>query len=289
MFSISGIVIQYYDYVLTLSREIQFLWPPHNKQGCFTTTCLLNRYLPLFGHLSFFITFLVPGDNSSPDHSCQDFHIFHQVVMILSQALACVLCLFRVYALYGQSRIVLGFLLGISLGAIINACLMMVAIRGNIYIVIYGIHGCNQITSTPGGLYAALAWTGVLVFDLAIFSLTLYKAFEIGRGGRLWNVIVRDGTMYFLVLSIMNLGNILMLRFSPPLLKNSIAVLTNVISNTLVSRLVLNLREQHAAMEGVVVLVETEWRFQSAQPTVESITFRRNIRSSSDRVDKSMS
>jgi Family of unknown function (DUF6533) len=58
------LVIQYYDYVLTLSREIQFLWPPHNKQGCFTIACLLNRYLPLFGHLSFFVILLVQGDTS---------------------------------------------------------------------------------------------------------------------------------------------------------------------------------------------------------------------------------
>ncbi|KAH9981111.1 hypothetical protein BGW80DRAFT_309032 [Lactifluus volemus] len=280
MFRISGIAIQYYDYVLTLSREIQFLWPPHNKQGWYTMACLLNRYLPLFGHLSFFITFLVPGDISV----CQGLHVFHQGFMILSQALACALCLVRVYALFDRSRIVLGFLMGIILGAVINACLLMAAIHGDRFILIYGFYGCNQMTSTPGGLYAALAWTGVLIFDLAIFSLTLYKAFEIGRGGRLWNVIVRDGTMYFLVLSIMNLGNILMLRFSPPLLKTSTSILTNVISNTLVSRLVLNLREQHAAIAGEPVLVETEWRFQSAEPTAEPITFL-----SSDQVDKSMS
>ncbi|KAH9981109.1 hypothetical protein BGW80DRAFT_1268447, partial [Lactifluus volemus] len=92
------------------------------------------------------------------------------------------LCLVRVYALYGKSRIVLGFLLGISLGAIINACLMMVTLRGERYLVVHGIRG-----------YTALSWTGVLVFDLAIFSLTLYKAFEFGRGGLLWDVIVRDG------------------------------------------------------------------------------------------------
>jgi hypothetical protein len=34
---------------------------------------------------------------------------------------------------------------------------------------------------------------GVLVFDGAIFSRTLYKAFTTGRGIRLLNVIVRDG------------------------------------------------------------------------------------------------
>ena len=38
-----------------------------------------------------------------------------------------------------------------------------------------------------------MAWTGVLIFDILIFSLTLYKAFTIGRGIKLLDVIVRDG------------------------------------------------------------------------------------------------
>jgi hypothetical protein len=49
-----------YDYMLTLPREIQFLWPPHNKQGWFTLACFLNRYLPIIGLMpiavSYFIT-----------------------------------------------------------------------------------------------------------------------------------------------------------------------------------------------------------------------------------------
>jgi Family of unknown function (DUF6533) len=51
----------YYDYALTLPREILFLWPPHNKQGWFTLACLLNRYLPLLGTLPFVTTYFVPG------------------------------------------------------------------------------------------------------------------------------------------------------------------------------------------------------------------------------------
>ena len=42
---------------------------------------------------------------------------------------------------------------------------------------------------------AAIAWSGALIFDTVIFSLTLYKAFMIGRGVRLLNLIVRDGAL----------------------------------------------------------------------------------------------
>ena len=49
----------YYDYVLTLPREIQSLWPPHNKQGWFTLACLLNRYIPIIGLLPFVISYFI--------------------------------------------------------------------------------------------------------------------------------------------------------------------------------------------------------------------------------------
>ena len=54
------LVILYYDYVLTLPQEIQFLWPPHNKQGWFTLVCLSNRYIPMIGVLPVIISFLIP-------------------------------------------------------------------------------------------------------------------------------------------------------------------------------------------------------------------------------------
>jgi hypothetical protein len=50
----------YYDYLLTLPREIRFLWPPHNKQGWFTLACFLNRYLPTIGLMPIAISYLIP-------------------------------------------------------------------------------------------------------------------------------------------------------------------------------------------------------------------------------------
>ena len=42
--------VLYYDYLLALPLEIQFLWSPGN-QGWLTLAILLNRYLPVFGHI----------------------------------------------------------------------------------------------------------------------------------------------------------------------------------------------------------------------------------------------
>jgi hypothetical protein len=50
----------YYDYLLTLPREIQFLWPPHNKQGWFTLACFLNRYIPIIGLIPVAVSYFIP-------------------------------------------------------------------------------------------------------------------------------------------------------------------------------------------------------------------------------------
>jgi hypothetical protein len=43
---------------------------------------------------------------------------------------------------------------------------------------------------------------GALVFDVAVFSLTIYKAITIGRGSGLLDVIVRDGASSFITNSL---------------------------------------------------------------------------------------
>ncbi|KAI0245620.1 hypothetical protein BJV78DRAFT_1158487 [Lactifluus subvellereus] len=285
IFNLSAIALLYYDYTLTLSREIQFLWPPHNKQGWFTLACLLNRYLPVFGYLPSVVSYFVPGSFPLPWST--------SVPRDLSDNLADT----------RWHRRVLGLLLVLGSGSIIHAAnskylhaclitakLMMAAAfrsRGDTVLVVSSFHDCIQLSPPLGGLYDSLAWIGVLIFDSVIFSLTLYKAVTIGRGIQLLDVIVRD-------------VNILMFRFFPvryiapmvlgPRFYKSLALNTALaktlhcnfdnrvrlvaisgiiaclleLSTTLAFRLVLNLREQNSALAGLSTTVGTERRFQAA-------------------------
>ncbi|KAI0245617.1 hypothetical protein BJV78DRAFT_1261528 [Lactifluus subvellereus] len=75
--------------------------------------------------------------------------------------------------------------------------------------------------------------------------------------------------MYFSVLFIVNLVNILILR---PSLKHCTTTLTNVLSTILASRLVLNLREQNSARAGLSTIIKTELMFQAALPAAPPMT-----------------
>ncbi|KAH9971456.1 hypothetical protein BJV74DRAFT_865844 [Russula compacta] len=203
LISFSATVMLYYEYMLTLSREIQFLWPPHNKLGWFTFACLLNRYLPLFGHIPIFLPYLITA--SSDVRPCEGLHVYDEWFVTLMQAQASILVLPRVYGLYDRSRCVLGVLVFsfvITTGA--------AAVCGEAIPVKSSFPGCAEYMPRIGGRFSAIPWMGLLLYDCVVFCLTLYKAFTMGSAIRLLNVIVRDGRALFII----NLVNILILWFS---------------------------------------------------------------------------
>jgi len=265
---LSSAVILYYDYILTLHLEIEFLWPPHNKQGWFTVACLLNHYIPVLGYLPAVVSYFITSESPF----CMDLHVYRELFVTVVQINVGVLCLIRVYALYDRSLRVLGFLVFIGLMSVVTATGTTIAghyAGGGAILVSSSIVGCSGFIPLVEGRFSAIACATVSVFDSVIFSLTLYKAFKIGRGVRLLNMIVRDGTMYFLVLLIMNLSNIFTLLYSLPLFKATAATLANVISAILASRLVFNLREQNSTRAHLPPTIETERRFQAALPAAQ--------------------
>lgn len=175
------LAILYYDYLLTLPWEIQFLWSP-GKQRWFTVACLLNRYLSVFGYIPLAVSYFKgdpPVRASSLSHpplltetrrlaavvsycggaslmnkkayqtdpvqlsgftpiprnlrNCsavagwpyvyvpRPINRFASLIRYVNPPRE-VLCLVRVYALYGRSRRILGVLLSFGAGTILVTC-----------------------------------------------------------------------------------------------------------------------------------------------------------------------
>ncbi|KAJ8453463.1 hypothetical protein ONZ45_g19705 [Pleurotus djamor] len=108
---------------------------------------------------------------------------------------------------------------------------------------------CINVLNQLQGVQFAGMWVGLLILDMAVFSLTLRKTLALLRecpsSGSLWSGMMRDGAVYFgsSVLSITNLTNILMLLLAPPALKTLLADSINILAATMISRLMLNLRD----------------------------------------------
>ncbi|KAJ7890368.1 hypothetical protein B0H13DRAFT_2340997 [Mycena leptocephala] len=112
----------------------------------------------------------------------------------------------------------------------------------------------NIPPSSARSIRLAAAWEAEFICDLLVLVLTLYRAFRKTSRvhvvpGPLWRVMTRDSAMYFGVICIANLANILMFYFGDNNklqihTSGALAWFTAQISVVMISRLMLNL---HAA------------------------------------------
>ncbi|CAL1708992.1 unnamed protein product [Somion occarium] len=193
-----------------------------------------------------------PSSRTTTTH-CDALVFYHQIYAVVIQFLVGVLLIIRTYALYDRNKWVFRVTSAVAVIVTAVGCWGVLA-KHDSAPAAPSIVGCNSSLSELQGGRLAIAWGGLLIFDTLIFSLTLYKAFAVERGGRrtLFDILFRDGAVYFGCMAIANLSNIITFVISKPLVKGISTTFTNVLATTLMSRLMLNirdpklLREQHA-------------------------------------------
>ncbi|OCH89160.1 hypothetical protein OBBRIDRAFT_35440 [Obba rivulosa] len=167
--------------------------------------------------------------------------------MVITQWVVAALLTMRTYALYGKNRLVLAPLATIIFVDSILA--LWSAVATSPFDEMSGLfsnrYGCDLSVPMQQTGYWAAAWGIVLLFDTIVFLLTIVRRL---RERNLWNaslfrLCLRDGALYYAVMVIINIVNVLTIVLPSPEQKAMFATLTNVISSTLMSRLMLNLRE----------------------------------------------
>jgi len=236
---LSAISCLYYDHFITFDQEIDYLRSRKSSYLFF-----LNRYFAFFGNLA--VTVLGFSDLSA--QSCQRYLLFRQIFLIINQGLVCVLLTLRVYALYECSLRILMCLLGTGSILVIIPCW---ALFGEMTVpaeTTTSVSGCHVGLLTPIAIRLAGAWEALFAYDSIIFSLIMYKTWKFRRDYAvtgieipLISLILRDGIIYFSVMTICNFANILTYYFGDPFLRCSLSTFANGISVTLISRLMLNL------------------------------------------------
>ena len=61
--SCTFLVILYYDYALTFSREVEFFWPHENRVGWVSFLYFLNRYVAIFGYIPIVLRLILGYDS----------------------------------------------------------------------------------------------------------------------------------------------------------------------------------------------------------------------------------
>ncbi|KAJ7221274.1 hypothetical protein GGX14DRAFT_669242 [Mycena pura] len=229
---VSAYAIAFFDYLQTLPAEYRLY---AQQKGIFqlSTACVLLflvRYLGLaamiFGNTGFFY-------HRFTEESCRHYYwlapIFKLLLYLVSQAILAL----RTYAVSRKSPIVLKVLVVLYIMAAV-----MEAISSF----------WKRIRNAPGVHLASLYYVGGLMFDvvtMTISSAYLWKFSRTNRSTRslLVKLMLKDGLMYFVALSAMNVVNIIFYNNPNTAVQSSAGPLGFAATMIFSSRFILNLSE----------------------------------------------
>ncbi|TBU35843.1 hypothetical protein BD311DRAFT_648149, partial [Dichomitus squalens] len=257
--SVVAFALLYYDYALTLGDEVEYFW----KSAGFSlssTLFVFNRYFGLIGTFPIVFEYFahLPEHHNARDFDdptfcvysrCRLLQTYHQVFSVVTQGVIATILLLRTYALYERKKSVL-VLLVVTLVAVALVCLVA-TMTVNSPVATWNTPaqrpsgGCDLALTKEQGIHLAIEWCAMLWFDTTVFLLTLARALRMHRrlSGGIVNLLFRDGEAHFCILVVFNVSNIITFLAVPAGSKKGIVTtLTNALSTTLTSRLVLNLR-----------------------------------------------
>ncbi|KAF9785826.1 hypothetical protein BJ322DRAFT_743865 [Thelephora terrestris] len=243
--SLIALTLLYYDYALTLDRERSLFWSKGGFKQWGSVLFFLNRYCGVIGHAPVFIQKFAQS-NSTLYLLCKPIHSYHQILALIMQTIIGMTFVMRTYALYDRSRVVLVGLICLGATEIAVTGWMISRAKGPAMspILPEGSTGCSIGLSWSQSWRFAVAWCCVMLFDLIVVAMTLVRTIQInrrdGKERTLVNLLMRDGVMYFGVISLATLSNIVVFL---EVTRGIATTMTNVLASILVSRLTFNLRE----------------------------------------------
>jgi len=183
--------------------------------------------------------------------TCGKLDVTHGTLIIVQEFLVGCTLVLRVLAMCSFNRRVVFMLSLLALIVLVLGAWSVVP-SGPAPTTDTNLPGCHSLISRAQSIRLAAAWEAQLAGDIILLTLTLCHGYnhsergEMLRAGLLWRVLVRDGAMYFGIICLANLANILMYYFGDMYTSSSISTFTVSLSVTMICRLMLNLHEAAA-------------------------------------------
>lgn len=248
-YALAAAVLLYSDYVITLPDEIRRIWGARFTGA--TVLFLLNRYVPMVGYMVILTSLFHPPWTTS---GCNMFAPFPGALNTFSQGVIMIILLLRTYALYERKLWVLVLTTSVGLVNIGVGAWAASAMTGELF-TFKPIQSCVPILQVPKLDRLRFAWVSTFAFDFLIFCLTIKRTYCVMRkqsnrrmDSSLALLVMRDGSLFFLVMAVVNALNFVLFMnltnafFSSTTGSNSL--IAHVVSVSLMNRLMLNLRRE---------------------------------------------
>ncbi|KAF7326746.1 hypothetical protein MVEN_02593600 [Mycena venus] len=249
-------VILLYDYLLTFGDEVTFVWIPGHASNRGARWFFFVRYLSMGVNIAMLGTTLAkyPPEMYLKFIMCNRIHAVRELLLVVQQFTVGCTIILRVYAMYDLDKRVLACLLVPALVTVGVGVWSVLPHNtdGTSYDIDITFLGCHTPLSRTHDYRLAAAWGAELGCETIALCLTIYRSLKRVRVSRifsyssvsLWEIMARDGVMYFSVVCLANLANILMYHFGDFATAASLGWPTASISLVMITRMMLHL---HAA------------------------------------------
>ncbi|KAJ7895512.1 hypothetical protein B0H14DRAFT_3853960, partial [Mycena olivaceomarginata] len=231
-----GICVLYYDHLLTLDTEIDYMWKGLGAAYWF----YIIRYAGFAGN----IPVTVFSFYALAPKRCHIYHIGHQVLLVGTQIIVSIVMTLRTHALYGRNLRLFAALLAVGLPLL---GIVVWSTQGQQATPIDDFPGCHVSISQSTAYHLVASWEALFVYDTLLFLLVLRRTYTTWRDAAfktnlpIHALLLRDGVLYFGAIAFVNFCNIATFYFAGPILAGSLSTFTSCMSVTMAARLMLNL------------------------------------------------
>ncbi|KLO06102.1 hypothetical protein SCHPADRAFT_700536 [Schizopora paradoxa] len=242
-FYLSNAILLYYDTLLCLSDDIQFIWKARWTAG--KVLYIMARY---FAFIDLTLLVIYTQDIRLDPYHCKTVYQASAWFQVVGVLVAEILLIMRTYALFQKNKYVLAWLVAIEVGLTIPSIVM---INNTLKHMIYVQSPAPTVlpclpTSTDTMLW--FAFMSIAINDLNVAVFTFYKGFSQWKSGMsrapLLRTLYRDGGLYFTCLFVASLANVVLMKKKTDSAYFLMLIgFQRVLHAILTSRLIINVRK----------------------------------------------
>ncbi|ESK86743.1 hypothetical protein Moror_15192 [Moniliophthora roreri MCA 2997] len=246
----ASIALLFYDYLLTIGREIRFVWD-RTPWSLGRALFFITRYMPFIGT---FLTLHVDMIRSASLPSCARWTQAAVYFNVADIVIAEIILTLRVMAIWARNRKVAISLVVIFIGLVLVAVVTVARVQvgqNPFGEALYGAYGvCPPYFAGSNAL--SVAYMVLVAYETVLLILTLIKAIGHWRepgSSSFINVFFADGLSYNCFILASSTANIIIRYQAPSDYINLLAPLQPVLHSILTGRMMLHLR-QDAVLAG---------------------------------------
>ncbi|KAF9035722.1 hypothetical protein BDZ89DRAFT_480978 [Hymenopellis radicata] len=244
-FDVSATALYVFDYLLTLEQEVDLIWG--SKWTITKLLYLVTRYS----------TFVTAGvflwTDVTPNMSAENCLVVYKMDGWLATAgvvLAEVILTLRTWAVWNRHRFLTVCMPVLFLAHFVAVFTVMGIFLSSIQFLILplpDLKGCLVSAANPifrWDFITSMMYEGVMLLLMVAKSYQQFREAREISSSRLLNVILKDGVMYYLYLSVLNITNIIVISSVAPDLLSLLGLLIRIIHAMLACRVITNIRAQ---------------------------------------------